>query len=45
MAAREQQALRRIREWGVDVLVSESRGGDITDIDALLALGESVHRR
>ena len=45
VAAREQQALRRIREWGVDVLVSESRGGDITDIDALLALGEAVHRR
>ncbi|MFM8644449.1 MAG: ArsA family ATPase [Actinomycetota bacterium] len=45
VAAREQQALRRIREWGIDVLVSESRGGDITDIDALLALGESVHRR
>lgn len=45
VAAREQQALRRIREWGVDVLVSESRGGDITDIDSLLALGEAVHRR
>jgi len=45
VAAREQQALQRIREWGVDVLVSESRGGDITDIDALLALGEAVHRR
>ena len=45
VAAREQQALQRIREWGVDVLVSESRGGDITDIDALLALGEAVRRR
>ncbi|MFM7526035.1 MAG: ArsA family ATPase [Actinomycetota bacterium] len=45
VAAREQQALKRIREWGIDVLVSESRGGDITDIDALLALGESVHGR
>jgi hypothetical protein len=45
VATRELQALERIREWGIDVLVSESRGGDITDIDALLALGEAVHRR
>ncbi|MFM8644691.1 MAG: ArsA family ATPase [Actinomycetota bacterium] len=45
VATRELQALKRIREWGIDVLVSESRGGDITDVDALLALGEAVHRR
>jgi len=43
VSAREQQALQRIRQWEVDVLVSESRSGDITDVDALLALGEAVH--
>ena len=31
--------------WGTDVVLSESRSGDITDVDALLALGEALTLR
>ncbi|MGA1141794.1 MAG: ArsA family ATPase [Ilumatobacteraceae bacterium] len=35
-------ALAEIRRWGARVLMSESRGGDITDVTSLLALGEAL---
>jgi anion-transporting ArsA/GET3 family ATPase len=35
-------ALAEIRRWGARMLVSESRGGDITDVMSLLALGEAL---
>jgi anion-transporting ArsA/GET3 family ATPase len=35
-------ALSRINQWGTRVLTSESRGGDITDVVSLLALGEAI---
>ena len=35
-------ALSRISQWGTRVLTSESRGGDITDVVSLLALGEAI---
>jgi len=35
-------ALAEIQRWGARVLVSESRGGDITDVTSLLALGEAL---
>lgn len=35
-------ALVRINQWGARVLTSESRGGDITDVSSLLALGEAI---
>jgi hypothetical protein len=31
--------------WGTDVVLSESRSGDITDVGALLALGEALTLR
>ncbi|MFM7046944.1 MAG: hypothetical protein ACKOXX_03470, partial [Actinomycetota bacterium] len=45
VASREQVAMQRISVWEASVLASESRGGDITDVGALLALGEALHRR
>ena len=45
VASREQLAMQRMSGWGASVLASESRGGDITDVGALLALGEALHRR
>lgn len=35
-------ALAEIRRWGARVFMSESRGGDITDVTSLLALGEAL---
>jgi anion-transporting ArsA/GET3 family ATPase len=35
-------ALARINQWGSRVLTSEMRGGDITDVASLVALGESL---
>ncbi|MFM2181526.1 MAG: hypothetical protein RIR54_820, partial [Actinomycetota bacterium] len=45
IADAESHALDRIQEWGADLLVSESRGGDITDTASLLTLGEAIRRR
>ena len=45
IADSEANALTRIEEWGTGLFVSESRGGDITDTAALLALGEAIRRR
>jgi anion-transporting ArsA/GET3 family ATPase len=45
IADSEANALTRIEQWGTGLLVSESRGGDITDTASLLALGEAIHRR
>lgn len=45
VASREQVAMQRMSGWEASVLASESRGGDITDVGALLALGEALHRR
>jgi anion-transporting ArsA/GET3 family ATPase len=40
---RETQALRRLAGWETDLLISESRSGDITDTQSLLALAEAVY--
>ncbi|NBV81750.1 MAG: ArsA family ATPase [Actinobacteria bacterium] len=45
IADAESHALDRIQEWGADLLLSESRGGDITDTASLLTLGEAIRRR
>jgi len=45
VAGREHVALQRMAEWEASVLTSESRPGDITDVGALLALGEALRRR
>ena len=39
---REISALGSIRAWETDLLVSEARSGEITDVAALLALGMAV---
>ena len=45
VAARQAGALAEMDGWGIDVVLSESRSGDITDVDALLALGEALTLR
>ena len=45
VAARQGGALAEMDSWGTDVVLSESRSGDITDVDALLALGEALTLR
>ena len=45
VAARQAGALAEMDSWGTDVVLSESRSGDITDVDALLALGEALTLR
>ena len=45
VAARQTGALAEMDNWGTDVVLSESRSGDITDVDALLALGEALTLR
>jgi len=45
VAERERAALDRVRSWGVTLLASESRGGDITDVSSLRALGEAICTR
>lgn len=42
LAHREGAALGRIRSWGTDLLLSEARSGEITDVGALLELGAGV---
>ena len=42
VAAREAEVLARIATWEVDVLASESRGGDITDTRSLRALAHDI---
>ena len=42
IARRESTALARIRTWESDLLLSEARSGEITDVAALLALGVAV---
>lgn len=42
IAQREIAALGRVRAWEADLLLSEARSGDITDVDSLLALGVAV---
>ena len=45
VAARQAGALAEMDSWGTDVVLSESRSGDITDVGALLALGEALTLR
>ena len=45
VAARQGGALAEMDSWGTDVVLSESRSGDITDVGALLALGEALTLR
>lgn len=45
VAARQAGALAEMDGWGIDVVLSESRSGDITDVGALLALGEALTLR
>jgi anion-transporting ArsA/GET3 family ATPase len=45
VAARQAGALAEMDIWGTDVVLSESRSGDITDVGALLALGEALTLR
>ena len=45
IAARQAGALAEMDSWGTDVVLSESRSGDITDVGALLALGEALTLR
>ena len=45
VAARQAGALAEMDGWGTDVVLSESRSGDITDVGALLALGEALTLR
>lgn len=45
IAARQAGALAEMDGWGTDVVLSESRSGDITDVGALLALGEALTLR
>ena len=45
VAARQTGALAEMDSWGTDVVLSESRSGDITDVGALLALGEALTLR
>ncbi|MBJ7505550.1 MAG: AAA family ATPase [Ilumatobacteraceae bacterium] len=42
ITARQSAALTRIDGWGVDVLLSESRQGEISDVGALAQLGEAI---
>lgn len=42
VAARQAAAVAELDGWGTDVVLSESRSGDITDVGALLALGEAL---
>ena len=42
VAVRQAAALRQIVGFSADVVVSETRNGDITDVDALLGLAESM---
>ena len=42
VASREAEVLARIGTWEVDVLASESRGGDITDIGSLRGLAQDI---
>lgn len=42
IARRETSALGRIRSWGAELLLSEAREGDITDVESLLDLGAAV---
>jgi len=43
VTVREAEALRRLASWETDVLISESRSGDITDTQSLLELAEAVY--
>jgi anion-transporting ArsA/GET3 family ATPase len=45
VAARQAAALVEMDGWGTDLVLSESRSGDITDVGALLALGEALTLR
>ena len=45
IAARQDGALAEMDGWGTDVVLSESRSGDITHVGALLALGEALTLR
>ena len=45
IATRRAGALAEMDSWGTDVVLSESRSGDITDVGALLALGEALTLR
>lgn len=45
IATHQAAALTRMDQWEIDILLSDSRRGDITDVDALLALGEALHVR
>jgi len=42
IALRESAALGRIRSWDADLLLSEARNGEITDVGSLLDLGAAV---
>jgi anion-transporting ArsA/GET3 family ATPase len=41
VAVRQAAALSRMNQWGVPIVRGESRRGDITDVQSLLALGQA----
>ncbi|MEY4400456.1 MAG: hypothetical protein RL072_321 [Actinomycetota bacterium] len=44
IASHQTSVMEQITKWEVDVLVSEARNGDITNVESLLALGESIRQ-
>ncbi len=43
IAVRQAAALSRMDQWGVPIVLGESRRGDITDVQSLLALGQAFY--
>jgi len=43
IAERQAAALSRMDQWGVPIVLGESRRGDITDVQSLLALGQAFY--